>query len=74
MVISLTALLLEEISFHRYPRWRDLGIGFCAAVLENVGYRQALAVFQLRGIWATLRKRQAVWGQMTREGFEAPAP
>ncbi|HWH01250.1 MAG TPA: glycosyltransferase, partial [Pilimelia sp.] len=70
MVISLAALLLEEVAFHRYPRWRDLGVGVCAAVLENLGYRQVLAVFQLQGIWGAVRGRQAVWGQMTRQGFD----
>jgi cellulose synthase/poly-beta-1,6-N-acetylglucosamine synthase-like glycosyltransferase len=72
MVISLLALLLEELSFHRYPRWRDLAVGFAAAVLENVGFRQLLAYWQLRGCWSALRGGQQVWGQMTRQGFETP--
>ncbi|HYN94930.1 MAG TPA: glycosyltransferase [Pilimelia sp.] len=73
LLISLTSLLLEELSFHRYPRWRDLGIGVLAAVLENFGYRQIMAAWQLQGMWAALRRRQAVWGTMTRAGFEAGA-
>jgi len=70
MLISLLALLLEEISFHRYPRWRDLGAGFAAAVVENLGYRQLLAFWQLRGAWSAVRRTDAVWGQMTRQGFD----
>jgi cellulose synthase/poly-beta-1,6-N-acetylglucosamine synthase-like glycosyltransferase len=69
MVVSLVAMLLEEVSFHRYPRWQDHNVGFLAAILENVGYRQLLALWQMQGIWAALRHRQPVWGRMTREGF-----
>lgn len=72
-LISLVALLLEEMSFHRYPRWRDLWVGFVAAVLENVGYRQLVAAAQLAGMWSAVRGRRAVWGQMSRQGFDLPA-
>ncbi|HEX5740685.1 MAG TPA: glycosyltransferase family 2 protein, partial [Pilimelia sp.] len=70
MVVTLTALFLEEIAFHRYPRWRDFSAMTAAAALENIGYRQTLAAFQLQGLWAALRGRQHVWGQMTRRGFD----
>ncbi|GGK37946.1 glycosyl transferase family 2 [Pilimelia terevasa] len=69
VVISLVALLAEEIAYHRYPRWRDLGIGLAAAVLENVGYRQVLALWQVEGLWAAVRGRRHVWGEMSRAGF-----
>ncbi|HLL64952.1 MAG TPA: glycosyltransferase [Micromonosporaceae bacterium] len=72
MLISLTVLLLEEVTFHRYPRWRDLTICVAAAVVENLGYRQLLAFWQMRGAWSAVRGRTAVWGQMTRQGFDAP--
>ncbi|GAA2526778.1 glycosyltransferase family 2 protein [Pilimelia columellifera] len=68
-VISLAALLLEELSFHRYPRWRDLGLGFVAAVIENLGYRQLMAWWQLRGIWDAVRGGRHDWGRHQRQGF-----
>jgi len=73
LLVSLTALFIEEISFHRYPRAGDLARGLVAAVLENFGYRQILAAFQVSGAWSAWRGRQAVWGAMPREGF-ATAP
>jgi cellulose synthase/poly-beta-1,6-N-acetylglucosamine synthase-like glycosyltransferase len=70
LLVSLTALLIEEVSFHRYPRFSDLCRGVLAAVAENFGYRQILAVFQVSGAWSAWRGRQAVWGTMQRQGFD----
>ena len=68
-VLSLATLLLEEISFHRYRRWADLGTLLLAAALENLWYRQLNAVFSLQGLWVAVRRRPQVWGEMTRSGF-----
>ncbi len=68
--LSFAALAIEELSHRRYRRWRDLGIGFLAAVLENVGYRQLHAWWRLTGLVQAVRGRQAVWGAMTRTGFD----
>ena len=73
VLLSLTALFIEEISFHRYPSWMDLARGFGAAVVENFGYRQILAVWQVAGVLGAWRGGPAVWGSMPREGFEDPA-
>jgi cellulose synthase/poly-beta-1,6-N-acetylglucosamine synthase-like glycosyltransferase len=69
VALSFASLLLEETSFHRYHRWRDLATAAVSACIENVGYRQATAVFALQGLWAALRGRRAVWGAMDRTGF-----
>ena len=69
MLVSVAALAVEEFSFHRYSRWRDLGVALAAAVLENVGYRQLTCVWRIQGLWSHLARRQAVWGEMTRVGF-----
>ncbi len=74
MLVSIAALLLEEVSFHRYPRWDDLGRGFLAAILENLGYRQALACYQARGAWQAWRNKKQVWGTMPRQGFDTVRP
>jgi cellulose synthase/poly-beta-1,6-N-acetylglucosamine synthase-like glycosyltransferase len=73
LLVSLVSLFIEEVSFHRYPRWGDLLRGVAAAVLENFGYRQILAVWQVRGAVGALHGRRAEWGAMHREGFGTPA-
>jgi cellulose synthase/poly-beta-1,6-N-acetylglucosamine synthase-like glycosyltransferase len=74
LLVSLLALFIEEVSFHRYPRWSDMLRGVLAAVLENFGYRQILALWQVSGAAAAWRGRQAVWGAMQREGFDTVPP
>jgi cellulose synthase/poly-beta-1,6-N-acetylglucosamine synthase-like glycosyltransferase len=68
--LSLAALAVEEFTFHRYPRWGDLGIALAAALLENIGYRQLHAWWRLRGLLAMLRGRPSHWGTMPRAGFD----
>jgi hypothetical protein len=69
-LVSLIALFIDEVSFHRYPRWTDIVRGVVAAVLENFGYRQILALWQVAGALGAWHGREAVWGQMDRSGFE----
>jgi len=67
---SVLAVGLEEISFRRYPRFRDLIHLFGLAILENLGYRQINSWWRIRGMIRFLR-RQGGWGEMTRKGFGA---
>ena len=69
IIVTLAAVTVEELSYHKYPRWRDLGTTLIAAVLENVGYRQLTAWWRLEGWFAALTRRQQKWGTMTRSGF-----
>lgn len=69
---SLLALILEEVSFRRYPRVRDLLKMAAYSVLENFGYRQLTTWWRMRGIIAYWRGEQA-WGAMTRKGFGTPS-
>jgi cellulose synthase/poly-beta-1,6-N-acetylglucosamine synthase-like glycosyltransferase len=73
MFVSLSALAVEEFSFHRYRRWRDLGTGILAAMVENVGYRQLHAWWRLQGLWRFVRRKETGWGVMTRAGFNLAA-
>ena len=67
-LLSLWAIVLEELSFRRYSRRRDLFklLGF--AVIEGIGYRQLTVLFRLRGYWGFFRGVES-WGKMTREGI-----
>jgi cellulose synthase/poly-beta-1,6-N-acetylglucosamine synthase-like glycosyltransferase len=63
---SVTALLLEEISFHIYPRPKHLLILLLVAAAENLGYRQLNSFWRLKGLMEWLLGKQAKWGEMTR--------
>jgi cellulose synthase/poly-beta-1,6-N-acetylglucosamine synthase-like glycosyltransferase len=73
VLLSLVALAAEELSYHRYPRWRDLGLALAAAVLENLGYRQLHAWWRLQGLMSFVLRRKMGWGVMQRQGF-SPDP
>ena len=70
MLLSLWAVVLEEVSFRRYRRLGDLARLVLFAMLENFGYRQRTVWWRLRAFFTVWRQR-AVWGEMTRKGFEA---
>jgi len=66
--ISLLAILLEELSEHRYPRPRDILTLTAAGVVENLFYRQYLAVVRLWAFLEYLRGKNE-WGSMEKRGF-----
>ena len=70
--LSVSAVLLEEISFRRYPGWLDLTKLLVFAILENFGYRQMLSLFKVKAFWDVIRRKRG-WGEMTRQGFRRPA-
>lgn len=74
VLLSTIALMLEELSFHVYPRPRDLLILFAASVLENFGYRQVNVWWRLVGTWQWLLGKRGDWGAMRRKGMGGAAP
>jgi len=48
--LSIGAVLLEELTYHRYPRLRDLLILLIFATCENLGYRQLVLFFRCQGL------------------------
>ena len=70
-LISLAAVLLEELSFRRYPRIGDLLRLALLGIIENFGYRQLSTWWRLRGTIDFFRG-QSGWGEMTRQGFQRP--
>jgi len=46
-LVSMSSLLLEELSFRFYPRWGQAARLALAAVVENLGYRQLVACWRL---------------------------
>lgn len=71
LLLTVASMTLEEFSFRRYPRKRDLLVALSAALLENLGYRQLTAWWRVRGTIQGLRQTAPEWGTMTRPGFGA---
>ncbi|BFN37099.1 glycosyltransferase [Fidelibacter multiformis] len=67
--LSIFAVGLEELTFKRYGRFRDLLNLFWLAVVENFGYRQLTTYWRARGTWSFFRKVKS-WGAMERKGFQ----
>lgn len=69
VMFSVSSVILEEISFHRYPRTRDLLKLLVLGVIENFGYRQITVWWRIKAFWDYWRGVQS-WGAMTRVGFK----
>jgi hypothetical protein len=48
--LSVGAVLLEELTYRRYPGFRDLMILLLFAFLENIGYRQIVLYYRFQGV------------------------
>jgi cellulose synthase/poly-beta-1,6-N-acetylglucosamine synthase-like glycosyltransferase len=69
-LISLAAVVLEEISYRRYRRVSDLLALIGLGVIENFGFRQLTTWWRLKGTYDFLRGKSG-WGAMVRTGFSA---
>jgi cellulose synthase/poly-beta-1,6-N-acetylglucosamine synthase-like glycosyltransferase len=68
VVLSISAVCLEELTFRRYPRKMDLLSLFFVGILENFGYRQLNTFWRVRGLVASARGVKD-WGRSRRRGF-----
>jgi cellulose synthase/poly-beta-1,6-N-acetylglucosamine synthase-like glycosyltransferase len=66
--VSLLAILLEELSAHRYPKVKDILILTAAGILENLFYRQYLSVVRAWSLLDYLKGKNE-WGAMDKRGF-----
>ena len=67
VLVSVLAVLLDDIAFRRYPtagRSRRLLVG---TVLENFGFRQLTVWWRVRAFWEFWRGDLS-WGAMERRG------
>jgi cellulose synthase/poly-beta-1,6-N-acetylglucosamine synthase-like glycosyltransferase len=67
IMLSASGLLLEEMSFHLYPKLRQVALLGLIALLENFGYRQLNTAWRFIGLvrWAVRHKVR--WGTMKRK-------
>lgn len=76
VLLSISALALEEFSFRRHSRGSEAARLLVFAVLENLGYRQLTDFWRLRA-FVDLARRRRHWGEMKRRGLgyvSGPAP
>ena len=66
VLLSTTAIMLEELSFHMYPRFRQLFVLYAMAIIENLGFRQLTAVWRLQGLVRWLGGRAHAWETLSR--------
>src|SRR6202000_152842 len=72
VVVSISALLLEEYADRRYDRFGDIARLVAYAFAEKLGYVQLTASSRCCGFVDLMRRRRD-WGEMTRLGLERPA-
>jgi hypothetical protein len=70
ILVSVLAVLLEDITFRRYPKARDMAVLVGAAALEHLGYRQLTVWWRIRAFWEYWRGDLS-WGAMERRGVGA---
>ena len=63
---SVCAFLMEELSFHIYPKLGDVIKLLFAAIVENFGYRQLNLLWRLIGLRRWILRRARSWGEMKR--------
>jgi cellulose synthase/poly-beta-1,6-N-acetylglucosamine synthase-like glycosyltransferase len=49
--LSVGSVLLEELTYRRYPSFRDLMTLLGYAVLENIGFRQLVLFYRVQGVF-----------------------
>jgi cellulose synthase/poly-beta-1,6-N-acetylglucosamine synthase-like glycosyltransferase len=74
ILLSTSAVLLDELTPCKFPYWKNTLTLFAAAVLENFGFRQVLTVWRAQGLWDGIRGKKTSWGVMVRRGFSQAPP
>jgi cellulose synthase/poly-beta-1,6-N-acetylglucosamine synthase-like glycosyltransferase len=68
IMLSLLALIIDDLLFQRYDRARDLGKMMLGAVIEFFGFRQLLSLRRAGSIFTVLFRRRQ-WGRIQRTAF-----
>jgi cellulose synthase/poly-beta-1,6-N-acetylglucosamine synthase-like glycosyltransferase len=68
VLLSTSALALEEFSFHTYPKMRQLIVLWLVGIIDSFGYRQLNTYWRVIGLYKWVAQTEAQWGKMTRKG------
>ena len=69
-VISIGAVLQEELTYKRYSDWQDVARLVTYCFLEHFPYRQLHMVWRLQGLWQYMRG-DMTWKPLARKGLSA---
>ena len=72
ILLSMWAIVLEEVTFRRYSARGDLRRLLFYTLIEGLGYRQLTVFYRLHAFWKVMRGDRG-WGVMQREGFAGPS-
>lgn len=68
ILLSISCILIEEMTFRRYPSFKNLIQMLVYAVIENCGYRQMTVFWRMKAFFR-LKKNSRGWMEMKRRGF-----
>lgn len=68
ILLSVSAILFEDLNFKWYKKWQYIAKLLFFAILENFGYRQITAFWRIQGSIDYFRGKKS-WGEMPRKGF-----
>ena len=68
LLLTTAALALEEFSYQRYRKRREIARLLAYAVLENIGFRQLHDIWRALGYVDIVRGKRE-WGAQRRRGF-----
>ncbi len=71
-LISIAAILLEEVTYRRYQRWRDVARLILYCLIEQFPYQVIHIGWRLRGLFQHLTGK-GPWHQIQRIGFARPS-
>ncbi|MBA3378453.1 MAG: glycosyltransferase family 2 protein [Chloroflexia bacterium] len=72
-MLSIASVILDDLSFQRFPRLSQVLRLVLYGLVENFGYRQLTLWWRVRGVIDYGRGKKS-WGDMQRKGFGRPAP
>jgi len=68
VLLSLTSLLFEEMTFRKYENTKDIILLSFYAILENFGYKQLNSIWRFIGLYKLITRNED-WGFQERSSF-----
>lgn len=69
LILSILGILLEEMTYKRYPKLKSFFTLILSAILENFGYRQINSYWRFAGMLDFIRGKRN-WDMVIKKGFD----